>query len=83
MEVIGETHLELSRNGRSLSLQALVVKDLDVKVRGGILFMPNNDITIRPAKHQILFSNVEICSYGDKYPSKSLNAVCFATSGIL
>lgn len=51
MEVIGETYLELSQNGRSLSIQALIVKDLDVEFLGGIPFMSNNDITIRPAKH--------------------------------
>ena len=41
--MIGETHLSLSRNGKSLTLEALVVEDLDVDVLAGTPFMTTND----------------------------------------
>ena len=64
MDVVGETHLEFSRDNKALSLQALVVKDLDVDILGGIPFMSSDDISIRPAKQQIIFNDDTICLYG-------------------
>ena len=52
--VVGETHLALSRAGKHLTLDALVVEDLDVDVLAGTPFMITNDISVRPAKGQFL-----------------------------
>lgn len=49
--VVGETHLTLSRAGKCLTLDALVVEDLD-DVLAGTPFMITNDIFVRPAKGQ-------------------------------
>ena len=53
LTVIGETHLHLSRANNSLSLNALVVEDLDVDILAGTPFMSVNDISVRPAKREI------------------------------
>ena len=58
--VVGETHLTLSRAGKCLTLDALVVKDLDVDVLAGIPFMITNDNSVRPAKGQDLIQGSEI-----------------------
>ena len=53
LDILGETHLTLSRDNHSLQLEALVVNDLDVDVLAGLPFMARNDISIRPAKLNI------------------------------
>ena len=61
--VVGETHLTLSRAGNHLTLDALVVEDLDVDVLAGTPFMITNDISVRPAKGQVLIQGSEILAY--------------------
>ena len=51
LSIVGETRLSLSRNGKTLTLEALVVEDLDVDILAGTPFMTCNDIAVRPAKH--------------------------------
>ena len=63
LNILGETHLTLSRDSHSLSLEALVVNDLDVDVLAGIPFMARNDISIRPAKHQITICDTDVVHY--------------------
>ena len=63
LNILGETHLTLSRDSHSLSLEALVVKDLDLDVLAGIPFMARNDISIRPAKHQITIGDTDVVHY--------------------
>ena len=54
LEIIGETHFGVTRDNVTLHIEALVVKDLDVEFLGGISFISNNDISIRPTKHEIM-----------------------------
>ena len=61
--VVGETHLTLSRADKRLTLDALVVEDLDVDVLAGTPFMITNDISVRPAKGQVLIQGSEILAY--------------------
>ena len=61
--VVGETHLTLSRAGKHLTLDALLVEDLDVDVLAGTPFMITNDISVRPAKGQVLIQGSEILAY--------------------
>ena len=83
MDVVGETHLEFSRDDKFLSFQALVVKELDVDILAGIPFMVTNDIAIRPAKCQIIFKDGSSCFYGQKLQLQSAGAIRLTTSGIL
>jgi len=52
--LVGETHLTLSRADKRLTLDALVVEDLDVDVLAGTPFMITNDISVRPAKGYVI-----------------------------
>ena len=52
--IIVETHLWLSHDKCTLLLDALVVSDLEVDILAGIPFMTINDVSLRPAKHQII-----------------------------
>ena len=56
--------MTLSRDGHMFQFHGLVVKSLDVDVLAGIPFMENNDITIRPAKHEIILSDGTTYVYG-------------------
>ena len=64
LAVVGETRLPLIRHGRPLTLEALVVEDLDVDILAGTPFMTSNDITVRPAKREIIIAGCDVASYG-------------------
>ena len=64
LTVLGETRLPLTRHGRPLTLEALVVKDLDVDILAGTPFMTSNDIAVRPAKREIIIAGCDVASYG-------------------
>lgn len=49
LAIVGETRLSLHREDRVLTLDALVVSDLDVDVLAGAPFMRTNDVSVRPA----------------------------------
>jgi len=49
LTVAGETRLPMIRQGRPLTLEALVVEDLDVDIPAGTPFMASNDIVVCPA----------------------------------
>ena len=50
LAVAGETHLPLICHGIPLSLEALIVEDLDVDILAGTPFTTCNDITVRRTK---------------------------------
>ena len=54
MSTVGEVHVTLMRGGMSFTLDALVVKELDVEILGSMPFMFINDIAVRPAKYMIV-----------------------------
>ena len=54
LELIGEVHCTLTRGKHHFTLNALVVKQLDVDVPVGYPFFVSNDIAARPAKRQIV-----------------------------
>lgn len=64
LAVVGETRLPLIRHGRPLTLECLVVEDLDVDILAGTPFMTSNDIAVRPAKHEIIIAGCDVASYG-------------------
>jgi len=63
LTVVDEYRLPLIRQGRLLTLEALVVEDLDVDILAGTLFMASN-ITVRPAKRKIIIAGCDVVSYG-------------------
>ena len=69
--VVGETHLTLSRADIRLTLDALVVEDLDVDALAGTPFMITNDISVRPAKGQVLIQGSEILAYNPESNASS------------
>ncbi|VDI84007.1 Hypothetical predicted protein [Mytilus galloprovincialis] len=64
LKVIGEVHTNFTRDGRELHFEGLVVETLDVDILAGIPFMEKNDISIRPAKRQVILGNNTVYTYG-------------------
>ncbi|CAB4012996.1 Hypothetical predicted protein [Paramuricea clavata] len=75
LSIVGETRLSLSRNGKTLTLEALVVEDLDVDILAGTPFMTCNDIAVRPAKHEIIIAGSDIVPYGSPNSSFKYHVV--------
>ena len=73
LQTVGETHLELTRDGVSLHIEALVVNDLDVDVLAGMPFISSNDITIRPYKQYITLGYGLTIQYGP--PPEDLSSI--------
>ena len=64
LNVMGETRLTFTRDGLKFHFEGLVIADLDVEVLAGIPFMESNDISIRPAKREVLVGDSYVCYYG-------------------
>ena len=64
LEVVGEVHCELLRGTYRFTLDALVVKQLDVDVLAGNPFLVLNDIAVRPARSQIVVGDEDVVHYG-------------------
>ena len=71
LKICGETSLTLIRDGMELHLKALVVDGIDVDILAGVPFMTTNDISVRPAKLQVLIGAHKICKYTSCDPSRS------------
>ena len=75
LSVVGEVHLDLSRNSHTLHLDALVVNNLDVDVLAGTPFMVTNDISIRPSKQQITIKGTDVTHYNTHLPNRKEHLV--------
>ena len=76
LAVVGETRLILSRADNQLTLDALVVDDLDVEVLAGTPVLIANDISVRPAKCQVRIQDSEVVHYEHKSdPTTASHAV--------
>jgi len=64
LTVAGETCLPLIRHGRSLTLEALVVEDLDVDILAGTPFHDFQRHCSPPAKREIIIAGCDVASYG-------------------
>ena len=64
LKVVGETKLIVVRDKRDFVFEGLVVEQLDVDILAGIPFMEINDITVRPAKHQVILGDGTTYAYG-------------------
>ena len=65
LAVKGETKITLTRDGHQFTLEALVVESIDVDVLAGVPFMESNDVSVRPAKRQVLLSDGSLYVYGN------------------
>ena len=66
LRVVGETHFTVVRDNREFLFEVLVVEDLDVDILAGIPFMEQNDVTVRPAKHEIILGDCTTYLYGSR-----------------
>ena len=64
LKVVGETKFIVVRDKRDCVFEGLVVEQLDVDILAGIPFMEINDITVRPAKHQVILGDGTTYAYG-------------------
>ena len=54
LRIEGETEVDFNLNGRKYHMSALVANFTDADILAGTPFMTANDISIRPAKGQII-----------------------------
>ena len=66
LQVKGETRLVFHRGDRKFHFEGLVIGNLDVEVLAGTPFMEQNDIALRPAQKEIVFSDGHKCKYYQK-----------------
>ena len=64
--LVGETQFTLTRDHHNLTFEGLVVENLDVEVLAGTPFMETNDVSIRPAKHQVLVGDSSTFANGSR-----------------
>ena len=83
LTVIGETKLEVTRDTHTFFLEALVVDNLDADILAGVPFMVHNDITVRPAKHQIILSDNTTYCYGPESRASGPHAIRFTKAAVL
>ena len=69
LKVVGETRLSFTRDNREFSFEGLVVENLDVDILAGTPFMEANDISVRPAKRQVILGDGTTYVYGSPFPS--------------
>ncbi|KAJ8388921.1 hypothetical protein AAFF_G00126770 [Aldrovandia affinis] len=74
LKVLGEIRTHFQRDGHNLYFEGLVVEDLDSDILAGIPFMEKNDVSIRPAKHQICLGD-DVYRYGTYHTSTDRHAV--------
>ena len=63
LEVVGETRLTFTRDDHTLLFDGLVLNDLDTETLAGAPFMEINDVSVRPAKCQVIIGNDAIFTY--------------------
>ena len=69
LDVVGETTLSFTREGKSFVFEGLVIDNLDVEVLAGTPFMEHNDVSVRPAKRQVCVGDDMVISYGSRRPT--------------
>ena len=83
LHVVGETNISLTRGRTVLYLEALVVENLDVDILAGTPFLMTNDITLRPAKQQVILGNSETVSYSSTKQFKDYSGIRRASAHLL
>ena len=73
LNVVGETHVTLTRDNLTFAFSGLIVNDLDVDILAGVPFMEENDIAVRPKKKLITIGDTHKFSYSSATPTYSAN----------
>ena len=68
LQVVGEIQTSFTRDDTDFTFKGLVVEDLDVEVLAGTPFMEANDVTVRPAKREVLLGNGSTYTYRSQAP---------------
>ena len=66
--IVGKTHIMILRGNSELILEDLVVYNLDINILAGITFLFMNDVSVRPAKQQVIIGGTDIIYYGPIQP---------------
>ena len=78
LRIEGETEVDFNLNGKIYHMSALVANFTDADILAGTPFMSSNDISIRPAKGQIIIGDQnEVVLYDSKV--KSSGTACLIT----
>ena len=71
LEIVGETEVTFHRGRKPFHMTALVASNTDIDILGGIPFMRDNDIAIRPATSEIIIEGNEFIRY---HPEQKLHS---------
>ena len=69
LTVVGEVHTEFTLGPHVFVFDALVINELDVDILGGMPFMHDNDIAIRPANSTLIIQWKDVIYYNKTQPS--------------
>ena len=69
LNVVSKTRVTLTREDHEYTFEGLVVTNLDVDVLAGTPFLEANDISVRPAKRQVIVGDGATYSYGSQHPT--------------
>ncbi len=83
LAVVGETKIAVTRDTHTFLLEALVVDNLDADILAGVPFMAHNDITVRPAKHEVILSDNTVYTYAPTTRNSATHTVCFTKAAVL
>lgn len=78
LALVREARLPFIRDNWEFSFEGLVVENLDVNVLTGTPFKETNDLSVRPAKRQVILSNGTAYIYGSQGPPVVNTTVCCA-----
>lgn len=62
--MVGETRVSFTRDNREFSFEGLVIENLDVDLLAGTPFMETNDLSVHPAKRQVILGDGTGYIYG-------------------
>jgi len=66
LNTVGEVHFTVKRDGKTFKFDGLVVRDLNDDIIGGMSFMRDNDIGVRPAKSMIVIHGSQMITYNQR-----------------
>ena len=69
LNVVGKTRLTPTCEVHEFTSEGLVVTNLDVNVLAGTPFMEADDVSVRPAKRQVIIGDGPTYSYGSQHPT--------------
>ncbi|PFX13448.1 hypothetical protein AWC38_SpisGene22463 [Stylophora pistillata] len=68
LHVVGAKRFPVAREDHTFTFECLFVENLDVDVLAGTPFMESNDVSVRPAKRQVILGDGTIHNYSSQQP---------------